>query len=193
VRLGPVPPGAPAEVAGVLFDEDRIRSRVAEMGAEIGADYAGREPVLVTVLRGGLFFLADLCREIPIDMRLDFMSISSYGSVAHDGAGAVRVTKDLDEDIEGAHVLVVEDVIDTGLTLNYLLRALRARRPASLEVAVLLDRDQRRIADLPISYRGFHMPDTFVVGYGLDLDGRYRNLPYIGALADDVLASRGVS
>jgi hypoxanthine phosphoribosyltransferase len=193
VRLGPCPEGAPADVTGVLFEPESIAARVAEMGAAIGTDYAGLEPVLVTVLRGGLFFLADLCRQVPLDLRLDFMSISSYGPAAHDGAGAVRVTKDLDEDIEGAHVLIVEDIIDTGLTLNYLLRALRARKPASIEVAVLLDRDQRRIADLPIAYRGFHMPDTFAVGYGLDLDGRYRNLPYIGALADHVLESRGVS
>jgi hypoxanthine phosphoribosyltransferase len=192
MKLGPVPAGAPPEVGGVLFEEERILSRVAEMGAAIGADHAGQELVLVTVLRGGLFFLADLCREIPLDVRLDFMAISSYGPAAHDDAGAVRVTKDLDEDIEGAHVLVVEDVIDTGLTLNYLLRALRSRKPASLEVAVLLDRDQRRIADLPIAYRGFHMPDEFAVGYGLDLDGRYRNLRYIGVLADHVLESRGV-
>lgn len=188
-----MPAGAPPEVGGVLFDERRILSRVAEMGAAIGSDHAGQELVLVTVLRGGLFFLADLSREVPLDVRMDFMAISSYGTAAHDDAGAVRVTKDLDEDIEGAHVLVVEDVIDTGLTLNYLLRALRSRKPASLEVAVLLDRDQRRIADLPIAYRGFHMPDEFAVGYGLDLGGRYRNLRYIGVLADHFLESRGVS
>lgn len=188
-----MPAGAPSEVGGVLFDEERIRARVSEMGAAIGADHPGQELILVTVLRGGLFFLADLCRAIPLDVRLDFMAVSSYGSTAHDDTGAVRVTKDLDEDIEGAHVLVVEDVIDTGLTLNYLLRALRARKPASLEVAVLLDRDQRRIADLPIAYRGFHMPDEFAVGYGLDLDARHRNLRYIGVLADHVLESRGVS
>lgn len=192
MKFAPPPPGAPAEVGGVIFDEDRIKARVAEMGEAIGRDYAGREVVLVTVLRGGLFFLADLCRRIPLDTRLDFMSITSYGPDAHAESGAVRVTKDLDEDIEGAHVLVVEDVIDTGLTLHYLLRALRARKPASLEIAVLLDRDQRRIADLPIAYRGFHMPDAFAVGYGLDLDGRFRNLPYVGVLSDALLEDLGV-
>jgi hypoxanthine phosphoribosyltransferase len=118
------------------------------------------------------------------------MAISSYGTAAH--PGGVRITKDLDEDIEGAHVLVVEDVIDTGLTLNYLLGVLSSRKPASLEVAVLLDRDQRRIADLPIAYRGFRMPDTFAVGYGLDLDGRFRNLRYLGVLSDEALAAAGL-
>lgn len=193
MRLSPPPPGAPSEVGGVIFTEDAIRARVREMGAAIGRDHDGREIVLVTVLRGGLFFLADLCRQVPLQTRLDFMAISSYGPEAHAEAGAVRITKDLDEQIEGAHVVVVEDIIDTGLTLNYLLRALRSRGPASLEVAVLLDRDQRRIADLPIAYRGFHMPDAFAVGYGLDLDGRYRNLPYVGVLSDAALDELGIA
>lgn len=193
MRLSPPPAGAPTEVGGVIFTEDAIRARVGEMGAAIGRDHAGREVVLVTVLRGGLFFLADLCRQVPLQTRLDFMAISSYGPEAHTEAGAVRITKDLDEQIEGAHVIVVEDIIDTGLTLNYLLRALRSRGPASLEVAVLLDRDQRRIADLPIAYRGFHMPDAFAVGYGLDLDGRYRNLPYVGVLSDAALDELGIA
>jgi hypoxanthine phosphoribosyltransferase len=190
--LPPPPPGAPWQVAGVLLDEGVIVRRVAELGAEISADYAGREIVLVTVLRGGLYFLADLCRAIDGETRLDFMAITAYGSETHP-EGGVRITKDLDENIEGAHVLVVEDIIDTGLTLNYLLGVLRSRRPASLEVAVLLDRDQRRIAALPIAYRGFHMPDTFVVGYGLDLDGRFRNLPYLGALAGEALEEAGLA
>lgn len=159
------------------------------MGSAIAADYEGREVIMLTVLRGGLFFLSDLCRVVPDPVRLDFIGISAYGTRSH--PGGVRITKDLDEDIEGKHVLIVEDIIDTGLTLNYLLGVLKARRPASLEVAVLLDRDQRRIADVPIGYRGFHMPDVFAVGYGLDLQGRYRNLPYLGVLREDVLKQAG--
>jgi len=191
VRLEPPPRGAPPQVAAVLLEEARIAARVAELGAAITADYAGREVVLVTLLRGGLYFLADLCRAIEGETRLDFIAITSYGAASRQGG--VRITKDLDENIEGAHVLVVEDIIDTGLTLNYLMGVLRSRKPASLEVAVLLDRDQRRIADLPIAYRGFHMPDTFAIGYGLDLGGRFRNLRYLGVLSDEALAEAGLA
>jgi len=185
------PAGAPPEVGGLLIDTDRIQARVRELGAAISADYAGSEVVLVTVLRGGLFFLADLCRAVDDPVRLDFMAISSYAG-SHE-SGGVRITKDLDENIEGKHVLVVEDIVDTGLTLNYLLGVLRSRRPASLQVAVLLDRDQRRIADVPIAYRGFRMPDVFAVGYGLDLNGRFRNFAYLGVLSEDVLAAMGMA
>jgi len=181
----PLPPDAPALADGVLFSEQQIQQRVAELGRRITTDYAGRDLVLVTVLRGGVFFLADLCRHIDLPLRLDFMAVSSYTHEAH--TGAVRITKDLDEDLSGAAVLVVEDIIDTGMTLNYLLGVLRSRGPASVEVAVLLDRDVRRIVDLPIAYRGFHMPDRFVVGYGLDLDARYRNLRYVATLPDEVM------
>jgi hypoxanthine phosphoribosyltransferase len=181
----PLPPGAPAVAEGLLFSEEAIQQRVAELGRRITADYAGRDLVLVTVLRGGVFFLADLCRHIDLPLRLDFMAISSYAHEAH--TGAVRITKDLDEDLCGASVLVVEDIIDTGLTLNYLLSVLKGRGPASVEVAALLDRDVRRIVDLPIAYRGFTMPDRFVIGYGLDLRGRYRNLRYIATLPDEVM------
>jgi hypoxanthine phosphoribosyltransferase len=181
---GVLPADAPPAADGLFRSQDAIAERVAEMGRRITEDHAGREIVLVTVLRGGLFFLADLCRQIDLDVRLDFMAVSSYAHAARHGA--VRITKDLDEDIEGACVIVVEDIIDTGLTLNYLLGVLRARNPASIEVAALLDRDVRRIVDLPIAYRGFHMPDRFVVGYGLDLRGLYRNLRYIATLRDDV-------
>ncbi len=191
MRVEPAPRGAPHQIQGVLLDRERIAARVSELGAAITSDYAGREVVLVTLLRGGLYFLADLCRRIDGETRLDFMAISAYGTEGH--PGGVRITKDLDENIEGAHVLVVEDIIDTGLTLNYLLGVLRSRAPASLEVAVLLDRDQRRIADLPIAYRGFHMPDTFAVGYGLDLAGHFRNLPYLGVLADEALEEAGMA
>jgi hypoxanthine phosphoribosyltransferase len=181
----PLPPDAPRLADGVLHTEAEIQARVAELGSRITADYAGKDLVLVTVLRGGVFFLADLCRHIELPLRIDFMAISSYMHAAH--TGAVRITKDLDEDLEGASVLVVEDIIDTGMTLNYLLGVLRSRGPASVEVAVLLDRDVRRIVDLPIAYRGFHMPDRFVVGYGLDLHGFDRNLRYIATLPDAVM------
>ena len=192
MRVEAPPHGAPRQVSGVLLDEATIARRVAELGVAISSDYAGREVILVTLLRGGLYFLADLCRAIDGETRLDFMAITAYGSKAHP-EGGVRITKDLDENIEGAHVLVVEDIIDTGLTLNYLLGVLRSRKPASLEVAVLLDRGQRRIADLPIAYRGFHRPDTFAVGYGLDLAGRWRNLPYLGTLSDEALEEAGLA
>ncbi|HEY5506920.1 MAG TPA: hypoxanthine phosphoribosyltransferase [Coriobacteriia bacterium] len=185
MRIEPAPEGAPDLIEGVAFDAHRLAERISEMGAAIGADYAGREIILVTLLRGGLYFLSDLCRAIDGPVRLDFMAISAYGTPEQ--GGGVRITKDLDEDIEGKDVLIVEDIIDTGLTLNYLLGVLRSRGPRSLQVAVLLDRDQRRIADVPISYRGFHMSDTFMVGYGLDLKGRYRNLPYLGVVRGDVI------
>lgn len=191
MKVSPPPPGAPVEVGGVLLDTQRIQSRVTEMGAAISADYAGSEVVLVALLRGGVYFLADLCRAVDDPVCLDFMAISSYAG--SNESGGVRITKDLDENIEGRHVLIVEDIVDTGMTLNYILGVLRSRRPASLQVAVLLDRDQRRIADVPIAYRGFKMPDVFAVGYGLDLQGRYRNLPYLGVLSEDVLEALGKS
>jgi hypoxanthine phosphoribosyltransferase len=179
-----LPAGAPDIADGLFLAEEEIQARVAELGRRITEDYTGRDLVLVTVLRGGVFFLADLCRHIDLPLRIDFMAVSSY---AHGGqTGAVRITKDLDEDIEGASVLVVEDIIDTGLTLNYLLGVLKARGPAAIEVAVLLDRDVRRIVDLPIAYRGFRMPDRFVVGYGLDLRARYRNLRYIASIPEQM-------
>ncbi len=189
MRVGPVPEGAPDLLSGVLFDRETIARRVSELGSAISSDHAGEEVVLITVLRGGLYFLSDLCRAIPGHVRLDFMSIAAYGTPGH--AGGVRITKDLDENIQDRDVLIVEDIVDTGLTLNYLLGVLCARSPRSLEIAVLLDRDQRRIADVPIAYRGFHMPDAFVVGYGLDLRGRYRSLPYVGVVSDDVLRQVG--
>ncbi len=167
----------------VLLTSERIQEAVASLGESITRDYAERDLVLITVLKGGAFFLADLCRAIELPLSVDFMAISSYGPGA---TGAVRITKDLDDDIEGRDVLMVEDIIDTGLTLNYLLRVLRQRRPASLAVCTLLDKDVRRIADLSIDYRGFTVPDRFVVGYGLDLRGLWRNLPYIATLKEEV-------
>ena len=167
----------------VLHTSDEIQAAVRRIGAEITSDYTGRDLTLITVLKGGTMFLADLCRAIELPLTLDFMAISSYGP---DAEGSVRITKDLDDSIEGRDVLVVEDIIDTGLTLSYLLRVLRQRRPASVSVCTLLDKDARRIADLPIEYRGFSVPDRFLVGYGLDLDGLWRALPYVATLNDEI-------
>ncbi len=158
-----------------------IQARVRELGAEISRDYAGRDLVMVGVLRGVIFFMADLMRAISIPSSFDLISISRYGPTAQT-RGVVRITKDLEEPIEGRDVLFVEDIIDTGLTLAYLLRTLRARNPATLEVCVLLDRPHRRLIDIPVAYRGFEIRDEYVVGYGLDYHQRYRNLPYIGLL-----------
>ena len=169
-------------VEKVLFDEETIAGRVAELGRAISADHAEHDLRLVTVLRGSVFFLADLCRAIDVPLTLDFMAVSSY---AGGSGGSARITKDLDDPIEGASVVLVEDIIDTGLTLNYVLSALRARKPASLSVCTLLDKDVRRIVDLPIEYRGFAVPDRFLVGYGLDLNGRFRNLPYVATVRDE--------
>ena len=167
----------------VLLSEEQVRDAVVRLGDEIAADYEGRDLVLVTVLKGGVMFLADLCRAVELPLTVDFMAISSYGPQVQD---AVRITKDLDDTIEGREVLIVEDIVDTGLTLNYLLRVIRQRRPASLAVCTLLDKDVRRLVDLPIEYRGFSIPDRFVVGYGLDLGGLWRNLPYIATLRDEI-------
>jgi hypoxanthine phosphoribosyltransferase len=171
---------------GVLLDESAINARIAELAEQISSDYAGEDIRLVTVLKGGLFFVADLCRQIEVPITLDFMAVSPY---AKGGGGVVRVTKDLSDDIEGSNVILVEDVVDTGLTVNYVLSLLRAHQPARLEICTLLDKPARRIADVPITYRGFRMPDRFLVGYGLDLGGRYRNLPYLATLRDEAVLS----
>jgi hypoxanthine phosphoribosyltransferase len=167
--------------ARILFGEDEIRRRVGELGTEIGRAYAGRSPLMITVLKGAVVFLADLIRATDLPVGLDFMSISSYGGSGR-AAGVVRILKDLDEDITGRDVIVVEDIIDTGLTLSYLLGILRTRGPASVEVCTLLDRSVRRIAPIELRWVGFDLPDVFVVGYGLDHQGKYRNLPFIVAV-----------
>ena len=171
-----------SDVATILYSEQEIRRRIQELGREITRDYAGRSPVLVSVLKGAFVFLADLFREIDLPVRIDFMSISSYGMGSEETGGVVRILKDLDQDIGGEDVLLVEDIIDTGLTLSYLMTALWARQPKSLEVCTLLDKSARRIPLVDIKYRGFECPDTFVVGYGLDVGERYRNLPLILAV-----------
>ncbi len=171
-----------AEAVGeVLFSAEQIAGRIQALGEAISRDYTGRDLVLAGVLRGAAFFLVDLARALTIPVTIDFIAISSYGPSSQ-AAGVVRIVKDLEEEIAGRDLLVVEDIVDTGLTLGYLLRILRARSPASLQVCTLLDRAVRRIVDHPIAYRGFEVPDTFVVGYGLDYRQQYRNLPYIAVL-----------
>ena len=170
-----------SDPATVLFPAQVIQRRVRELGGIITADYAGRSPVLISVLKGGAIFLADLIRVIDLPVRVDFMSISSYGGGSK-ASGVVRILKDLDQDIGGEDVIVVEDIIDTGLTLSYLLSTLWSREPASLEVCALLDKSVRRIPPLAIKYRGLECPDRFVLGYGLDYDERYRNLSMILAV-----------
>lgn len=175
-------------MAEVLFTEGDIQRRVKELGAAISADYGGRVPVLISVLKGGVIFLADLIRAVDLPLRVDFMSVSSYGG-GSESSGVVRILKDLDQDILGEDVVVVEDIIDTGLTLSYLLATLWARKPRSMEVCSLLDKTARRIPPLEIRYRGFECPDRFVVGYGLDHQERYRNLPFILALSSQTALS----
>jgi hypoxanthine phosphoribosyltransferase len=177
-------------VEEVLIDEDRLRARVAELGEEVSADYAGRDLLLIGVLKGAVFFMADLMRHLTVTCEVDFMAISSYGA-ATDSSGVVRILKDLDINIAGRDVLVVEDIIDSGLTLSYLMRNLEAREPASLEICALLTKPDRREIDVPVRYVGFEIPNRFVIGYGLDFGERYRNLPYVGVLDPDLVASAG--
>lgn len=170
---------APTESVGrTLVTEDEIRRRVRELGEQITRDYAGERPLLVAVLRGAYMFLADLSREIDLMVEVDFMAVSSYGN-ATASSGVVRILKDLDEDLEGRHVIVVEDIIDSGLTLSYLRRNLQNRAAASVEVCALLVREGRQKVDEDLKYVGFELPPDFVVGYGLDASGTFRNLPYI--------------
>jgi hypoxanthine phosphoribosyltransferase len=172
-------------VEEVLIDEDVLHARVAELGREVSADYRGRDLLLIGVLKGAVFFMADLMRAIDVPCEVDFMAVSSYGAGV-DSSGVVRILKDLDMSIEGRNVLVVEDIVDSGLTLSYLLRTLEAREPASLEVCALLTKPERRESEVDCRYVGFEIPNRFVVGYGLDFAERYRNLPYIGVLRDEL-------
>ena len=174
-------------VGEVLIDEQSLQARIGELGAEISADYAGRDLLLVGVLKGAVFFMADLMRELTVPCEIDFMAISSYGA-ATDSSGVVRILKDLDINIAGRDVLVVEDIIDSGLTLSYLMRNLRARKPASLEICALLTKPARREIDIHCRYTGFEIPNRFVIGYGLDFAERYRNLPFVGVLRDELAA-----
>jgi len=178
---------AARDIEAVVLTTEQIGAKVAELAAAISRDYADRVPLLVSALKGAVYFLTDLTRAIDIPVEIDFIAITRYGS-ARPQSGVVRLIKDLDVEITGRDVLLVEDIIDTGLTAGYLLRLLGARAPASLRICTLLDRPHRRILDtLEIAYRGFEIPDRFVVGYGLDYREQYRHLPFIGALKDEVL------
>jgi len=173
------------DIDRVLINATQIRRRVGELGAQISRDYSGQAPMAVGVLKGVFFFMADLLRHISLPLSVDFMAISSYEG---DSGGAVKILKDLDLNIAEQHVLLVEDIVDTGMTLNRILERLRSHRPASLKVCALLDKRARRLVDVPLDYVGFEVPDEFVVGYGLDYHQRYRNLPFIGILKQEVLS-----
>ncbi len=173
-------------VGEILIDRHELEARIAELGREISEDYAGRDLLLLGVLKGAVFFMADLMRHLTVPCEIDFMAISSYGA-STDSSGVVRILKDLDINIEGRHVLVVEDIIDSGLTLSYLMRNLESREPASLEICALLTKPARREIDVQVRYTGFEIPNKFVIGYGLDFAERYRNLPYVGVLHGDLI------
>ncbi len=177
------------DLAEVLVSEDQIQAKVRELGARISVDYAGRQLTLVSVLKGSLPFMADLMRSITVPVRIDLMEVSSYGGTSTESSGLVRILKDLSASIADEHVLLVEDIIDTGLTLNYLVRYLRGKSPASLRICTLLDKPARRLVEIPVDYTGFTIDDRFVVGYGLDFGEFYRNLRYVGVLRPEVYAT----
>jgi hypoxanthine phosphoribosyltransferase len=172
---------ADPNIGEILVQPDELAHRVSELAEQISADYAGKDVLLIGVLKGAVFFLADLMRKMDVDCEVDFMAVSSYGS-STDSSGVVRILKDLDAPIEGRHVLIVEDIVDSGLTLSYLFRMLGGRSPASLEVCALLTKPDRREVEMPIRYVGFEIPNKFAIGYGLDHAERYRNLPYVAVL-----------
>jgi hypoxanthine phosphoribosyltransferase len=174
------------DVGEILVSEEQIEAKVAELGARISADYAGRRLTLVSVLKGSLPFMADLMRAIDLPLRIDLMEVSSYGGSSTESSGLVRILKDLSASIEGEDVLIVEDIIDTGLTLNYLIRYLRGKNPKSLRICTLLNKPARRLVEIPVDYIGFEIPDQFVVGYGLDYGEVYRNLRFVGVLKPEV-------
>lgn len=170
------------ETVRVLIPEDRIDERIAQLGEQISQDYAGRQVHLIGILKGSIFFICELAKRITVPVTLDFMSVSSYGAGTK-SSGVVKLIKDLDEPINGKDVLIVEDIIDSGRTLSYLLQNLSSRHPASIRLCTMLDKPERREVDVEVDYQGFRIPDEFVIGYGLDYDQRYRNLPYIGVLS----------
>ncbi len=173
------------DISEVLIDEERIRARVRELGEQISRDYAGEEVVLLCILKGACIFFADLARAMTVHIKMDFMGISSYGD-AQKTSGIVRITRDMDTSITGRHVIIAEDIMDSGLTLSHLTRLLDARNPASLRICCLLDKPERRECEITPDYCGFIIPNKFVVGYGLDYAGKYRNLPYVGVLKPEV-------
>jgi len=173
------------DIGQILFEEQAIEGKVRELGRAIMGDYDGKEPVLICVLKGSFVFMADLVRAVDLPCQIEFLGVSSYGSKS-ETTGAVRITRDLETDIEGRHIIVVEDILDSGLTLNYLMGYLKGRNPASMEICTLLDKPERRRVPIKPRYTGFQIPDAFVVGYGLDFAEQYRNLPYIGVLKPEV-------
>ena len=176
------------DVESILFDAAALAAKTEELGARISADYRERTPLLLLgILKGSFMFMADLARAIELPLEVDFMAVSSYGDAA-ESSGVVKIVKDLDRSIRGVHVLVVEDIVDSGRTLAYLLDNLRTRDPASVSVCTLLDKKEKRVTGVPVDYTGFHCPDSFVVGYGLDYAGEYRNLPFVGVLKPSVVA-----
>ncbi len=175
-----------SDIDRVIYSEAVLQEKIKLLGRQISVDYAGKNPLIIGVLRGVLFFMADLLREIKIPVEVDFLAVSSYSAEARN-RGLVRMDKDLEIAVSGRHMLFVEDVIDTGLTLNYILNNLRTRQPASLEVCVLFDKPTKRLVNIPLKYKGFDLPDQFVVGYGLDYKEKYRNLPFVGLLKAQVL------
>ena len=174
------------QIGKILIDEEKIMKRVAEMGAEITRDYEGKELVVICILRGGVIFMSDLVKQIKLPLYMDFMAVSSYG-MSTKSSGVVRILKDLNEDIEGKDVLIVEDIVDTGLTLHYLVDYIKSRNPRSVKVCCFLDKPSRRKVDVEVDYVGFEIPDKFVVGYGLDYAQKYRNLPYVSVLEEEDL------
>ncbi|WP_315122350.1 hypoxanthine phosphoribosyltransferase [uncultured Clostridium sp.] len=173
------------DIKEILLDEEQIRSKIKEIGKQISKDYSGKDLLLIGVLKGSVPFMADLIKEIDIPCSIDFMAVSSYGN-SSTTSGVVRILKDLDFEIEGKDVLIVEDIIDTGTTLRYLVDYLKGRKPASIEVASLLNKPERRMVEINARYMGFEVPDEFLVGYGLDYAEKYRNLPYVGVLKEEV-------
>jgi len=172
------------DIERVLISEEALKAKVAEIGKQISEDFAGKDPIFVGVLKGCFIFMADLMRYVTINCSMDFMAVSSYSGT--NSTGAVKITKDLGEDIGGRHIIIVEDILDSGVTLNYLKNYLEVRKPASISIATLMDKPARRKAEVYADYSCFEIPDAFVVGYGLDYDEKYRNLPYIGVLKPEI-------
>ena len=174
------------DIQTVLVSEEQLRAKVAELGAQISRDYAGKDLLLVSILKGAVVFMADLMRAVTIPCSIDFMVVSSYGGTNTESTGLVKIVKDLDADLSGREVLIVEDVLDTGVTLSNLVPMLRMRHPNSVKICAILDKPARRKTSITADYRGFEVPDAFVVGYGLDYDEKYRNLPFVGVLKPEV-------
>ncbi|MGK0467297.1 hypoxanthine phosphoribosyltransferase [Clostridium sp.] len=173
------------DIKEVLYNEEQLNDKIRQMGAKISNDYAGKELILIGVLKGSVVFMSDLIKQITIPCKMDFMAVSSYGS-STETSGVVKILKDLDFDIQGKDVLIVEDIIDSGVTLKYLMKYLSARKPSSLEIICLLNKPSRRTVDMDVKYLGYNVPDHFLVGFGLDFAEKYRNLPYVGILKEEI-------